>query len=410
MKQFRIVAIVGLSLAFLLSGCGRGKKVDLGENRPGRDRELLEQGLTEIKRGRYGVGQQLLQVLISTYPDSPYLPAAKMGIADAFFKEGTSEAKAQAEVEYTDFAHFFPNHPWADDALLQVAIIKMSRIQPPDRDQKPTRDAERALLAAAQKYPNSDRKDAIQRWLKAVREVKAQHEMYVGDQYAIKSRLKGARRRYMEVVQHYPTYSRLDDTLRKLGDTLFKEEEPEEAAKYYAWLAREFPNSEHRKHAAEMLEKIGKPVPEAAPIEIAQLDNGANPEKGFFGSMFGAVSKLFGGVDLDLPKEGVLVKNDESAEQLIAAAMAYSKPTTVTTPDAGVVAVGQRGTTPGTGPAQGTQTVTIGGSTSNPQPPTTATPPSQTSQSSKQKPDDKKKKQEEEKKKKANAKPEKKEK
>jgi outer membrane protein assembly factor BamD len=410
MKQLRIVAFVGLTLAFLLSGCGRGKKVTLEEQRAGRDRELLEQGLTEIKRGRYGVGQQLLQVLISTYPDSPYLPAAKMGIADAFFKEGTSESRAQAEVEYTDFAHFFPNHPWADDALLQVAILKMVRIQPPDRDQKPTRDAERALLAAAQKYPSSDRKSDIERWLKAVREVKAQHEMYVGDQYAIKSRLKGARRRYMEVVQHYPTYSRRDEALYKLGEVLFEEEEPEQAAEFFAWVVREHPNSEYRKRAAEMLEKIGKPVPEVAPIEIAQLDNGTTTEKGFFSPMFDAVKKLFGGVDLDLPKEGVLVKNDESAEQLIAAAMAYSKPTTVTTPDAGIVAVGQRSTTPGTGPAQGTQTVTIGGSTGNTQTPTTATPPNQTNQSSKQKPDDKKKKEEEDKKKKANAKPEKKEK
>lgn len=105
------LGVILVALGIAVGGCGRGKRVVLEEARPGRDRELLEQGMTEFEKGKYAVGRFLLQTLINTYPDSPFVPIAKLAIGDSFYLEGTSEALAQAEVEYLDFANFFPNHP-----------------------------------------------------------------------------------------------------------------------------------------------------------------------------------------------------------------------------------------------------------------------------------------------------------
>ncbi|MCS6816945.1 MAG: outer membrane protein assembly factor BamD [Blastocatellia bacterium] len=359
MRDKRLALIILLaSAALLLGGCGRGKKVVLEEARPGRDKELFEQGLTELSKNKFIVGRLLLQTLITTYPDSPYLPIAKLAIADSFYLEGTSEALAQAEVEYTDFANFFPTHPLADDALLQVALAKMRRIQPPDRDQKPTREAERRLLAVLQRYPNTDRKDEVQQWLKAVRDVLAEHEMYVARHYMIRERPRGAKRRLMTIIERYPTYSKFDEALYRLGTVLFQEEEPEEAAKYFAWLVREFPNSEYRRQAAEMLERIGKPVPEVDPAEIARADGSAN--KGFLSAMWGKMKTVLGIVDLDVPKEGVLLRRGETAEELIASATALLPTQTVITPQATTVVVGPTAPAGAGGTAQGRQELRIG--------------------------------------------------
>jgi len=356
-------ALLIFSLALFFPACHRGKKVVLEEARPGRDRELLEQGLTELNRNRNTVGQLLLQTLINTYPDSPFLPMAKLAIADSFYVEGTSESLAQAEVEYTDFANFFPTHPLADDALFQVALAKMRRIQAPDRDQKPTKEAERRLLQILQRYPNTDLKDQIQQRLKEVREVLAEHEMNVGRHYMVSGRLKGARGRLMKVIQQYPTYSKFDEALWRLGKIYFDDEDPEEAAKYFAWLAREFPNSEYRKRAAEMLEKIGKPVPEPVPFEIARADDEAS-SKGFLGAVWGKVKNLLGSPGLDVPKEGILLKRGETAEELIAAATSYSKPSTVVTPASTSVAVGLASPGASSGAVRGQQELRIGGAPS----------------------------------------------
>lgn len=389
MRRTTLVVIL-VALGITVAGCGRGKRVVLEEARPGRDRELLEQGMTEFEKGRYAVGRFLLQTLINTYPDSPFVPIAKLAIGDSFYLEGTSEALAQAEVEYLDFANFFPNHPLADDALLQVAHIKMRRIQPPDRDQKPTREAERRLLNVLQRYPNTDLKDTIQQDLKAVREILSDHEMYVARQYMIRQRLKGAKGRLLTVVQKYPTYTKYDEALYRLGMVLFEEEEPEEAAKYFAWLVREYPTSEYRKSAADMLEKIGKPIPESVASDIAQTDGEAKKDKGLLGTLFTPLKTLFGAVGLDVPKEGVLVKRGETAEQLIVSATAYSKPSTVVTPTATTVTVGPASRTTPAGAAQGKQEITIGaqGETSG----SPAKTPASADKDKKKKPEEKKKK------------------
>jgi outer membrane protein assembly factor BamD len=358
MKLVKLMVLV-LVAGLLVTGCGRGKKQVGPETR--RDGELMQQGTEELAKSHYIVGRLLLNTLITTYPDSPYVPISKLAIADSFYREGTSEALAQAQVEYQDFANFFPTHPLADDALLQVAYIHERQILAPNRDVTAAKKAEKALLAILQRFPNTDLKETIQRELRKVRNHQAEHHMEVARLQMRRQQLKGARNRLQDVADEYPEYIKMDEALYRLGTVLFELEEPEESAKYLARLVRQYPDSEYRQRAAEMIEVMGKPVPESQPVEVAAAHVQENP--GFFGSFLGTVLNLIANPNMHVPKNGILLKPDGSAEELLATAEQYSRPTTVVTPESGVVTVGPSGpVTPGSrAGARGEQTVTVGG-------------------------------------------------
>jgi len=66
----------------------------------------------------------LLATLIDSYPQSDYVPQAKLSMGDAWYAEG---AFKQAELEYRDFVTFFPNRPEAAEAQLRIDSIQKSR-------------------------------------------------------------------------------------------------------------------------------------------------------------------------------------------------------------------------------------------------------------------------------------------
>jgi TolA-binding protein len=100
----------------------------------GRDRVLFEEGAKEVRKGRFDTGRLLFATIINTYPDSAFLPLAKLAIADSFFLEGTTSALIQAAQAYQDWLTFFPTDPLADDAMLKVAEAEMRQMGLSDRD------------------------------------------------------------------------------------------------------------------------------------------------------------------------------------------------------------------------------------------------------------------------------------
>ncbi len=68
----------------------------IGNVVPGRDRELFIAATKNVRKNNYDVGRLLFQTIITTYPDSPYLPMAKLAVADSFYLEGSTSALIQA--------------------------------------------------------------------------------------------------------------------------------------------------------------------------------------------------------------------------------------------------------------------------------------------------------------------------
>ena len=299
---------------------GGGDKQDeydelIGQKTIGRDRELFIVATREVRKKNYDVGRLLFQTIITTYPDSPYLPMAKLAVADSFFLEGSTSALIQAIAGYQDWLTFFPTHPLADRVVLKIAESEMRQIGLPDRDATRARRAETRLKALIQNYPNTIlRKDADQR-LREVQDNLALHNLYIANQYYTQSveqkkgGLKGAQSRYREILDKYPNFTFMDEALYKLAVTYLIEEETDQAARYFQKIVADYPNSEYVAKSKEQLELIGANVPAPNPERTDVL----SPEKASFFQNF--KNQLFGIYPMTIDKNGVLMTKDFDKEK-----------------------------------------------------------------------------------------------
>ncbi len=319
----------------LFGGGGDSKYEELtGTVAPGRDRVLFQEAAKEVRKGNHEVGRLLFATIINTYPDSGFLPLAKLAIADSFYLEGTTPSLVQAAQAYLDWLTFFPTDPLADDAMLKVAEAEMRQMGLSDRDITHARKAEQRLKSLLQQYPNTSLRRIVEDHLKETQESLAMHSYQIGNFYLEprykrgKGGLKGAQSRYKEVFDKYPFFSLRDELLFKLAYTYQEEEEPDEAAKYYQDLLRNFPNSNFAEKAKDQLSIIGAPIPEPDPARKNILPT----EKP--GMMKVLLTEVIGKADISYEPDGILISKDskEGREDLIDKALEYNGqlPTNVT--------------------------------------------------------------------------------
>jgi outer membrane protein assembly factor BamD len=310
---------------FGLFGGGEDKYADLtGVAVAGRDRVLFEEAAKEVRKGHHDTGRLLFATIINTYPDSPFLPLAKLAIADSFFLEGTTSSLIQAAQGYQDWLTFFPTDPLADDASLKVAEAEMRQMGLSDRDISHARKAEQRLKVLLQQYPNSPLRATVESRLQEVQENLAMHNLQIARFYydvkfsTGKGGLKGAQSRLKEIVDKYPCFSYNDEVFYRLASTYQAEEEPDEAARYYQKLVQEFPDSEYIDKAKDQLNIIGAPIPEKpAPNPCARRE-----PQSFMGNLMQQVS---GRADVTVNKDGILISKDgKEGTDLIDEALKYN--------------------------------------------------------------------------------------
>src|SRR5689334_9484388 len=169
---------------FGLLGGGEDKYADLtGTAVAGRDRTLFEAGTKEVRKGHHDTGRLPFATIINTYPDSPFLPLAKLAIADSFFLEGTTSSLIQAAQAYQDWLTFFPTDPLADDASLKVAEAEMRQMGLSDRDISHAKKAEQRLKVLLQQYPKSPLRETVESRLQEVQENLAMHNLQIARFY-----------------------------------------------------------------------------------------------------------------------------------------------------------------------------------------------------------------------------------
>jgi outer membrane protein assembly factor BamD len=303
-------------LLWIFGGGGNDEFDELiGSVTPGRDRELFIVATREVRKKNFDVGRLLFQTIITTYPDSPYLPMSKLAVADSFYLEGSTSALIQAIAAYQDWLTFFPTHPLADRVVLKIGESEMRQIGLPDRDATRAKRAETRLRALLQQYPNSILKPEAEKRLIQVQDNLGLHGLYIANYYYTqsvdqkKSGLKGAQSRYREIIDKYPNFSFADEALYKLAVTYLVEEETDQAARYFQRIVRDFPNSDWVEKSKEQLELIGATVPEANPERMNILP----PEGASFFQNFR--NQLFGIYPMTIDKNGVLMTRDFDKEK-----------------------------------------------------------------------------------------------
>jgi outer membrane protein assembly factor BamD len=310
---------------FGLFGGGEDKYADLtGAAVAGRDRVLFEEAAKEVRKGHHDTGRLLFATIINTYPDSPFLPLAKLAIADSFFLEGTTSALIQAAQAYQDWLTFFPTDPLADDASLKVAEAEMRQMGLSDRDISHARKAEQRLKVLLQQYPQSPLRPTVEARLQEVQENLALHNLLIARFYydvkysTGKGGLKGSQSRLKEIVDKYPCFSFNDEVFYRLATTYQAEEEPDEAARYYQKLVSEYPESEFLDKAKEQLNIIGAPIPEKS----VQNPCSKRQPQSFMGNLMQQVS---GRADVTVNKDGILISKDgKEGSDLIDEALKYN--------------------------------------------------------------------------------------
>jgi outer membrane assembly lipoprotein YfiO len=282
----------------------------IGTVSPGRDRELFIVATREVRKKNFDVGRLLFQTIITTYPDSPYLPMAKLAVGDSFYLEGTTSALIQAVAEYQNWLTFFPTHPLSDRVLLKIAEAEMRQIGLPDRDSTHAKRAEVKLKALLQQYQSSILRAEAEKRLAEVQDNLGLHNLYIANYYYTlsvdqkKGGLKGAQSRYREIIDKYPGFKFMDEVLFKLAVTYMLEEETDQAARYFQRIVADYPNSEYVDKAKEQLGLIGATIPPVNPERVNVLP----PEDVSFFQNF--KNQLFGIYPMTIDKNGVLMTKD----------------------------------------------------------------------------------------------------
>lgn len=313
LAKFLTLFIV-LMLVFSTGACSSKKtaKLAVSDNtdqpREGRDRELFEDALKEMQKKRYEQGRLLINTMVTTYGDSPLLPMAKLTIADSYYREGGTSNLVQAEAEYKDWLQFFPNHELATEVLVKTAEIHLKQFQTPDKEQDHALKAEKILLDTIRRFPQAKDNPRVKEYLDLAQEKLAAHNLGIAKFYfERRDAWKATESRCSDIVTKYPNFTDMDTALWFLGRSLEEQENTEEAAKHFARIVREFPESKYRDLAAEKLEKFGKPVPNADPD--------AAPRVAQQRSMMGRMMENLFGPSIAVSDEGILLKKGDKIDE-----------------------------------------------------------------------------------------------
>ena len=271
MKHLKTLSIAVVTTT-LLAGClGKKQAAPVAGTSAEPDKVLFDRASNDIKHGKYTVGRLGFQTLINTYPDSEYLAKAKLGIGDSYYKEGGMAGLKQAIVEYKDFITFFPFLDEAAYAQMQVAMGHYRQMEKPDRDHSEVVQAEAEFQTFLEKYPNSPLVPNAEQHLREVQEVLAEGNFRVAEFYYIRNAYKAAGARLLELTNRYPLYSEADRANWMLAQIYEKTEHNDVAARYYARIVKDYPQSSLTGDAKAKLTKFGMPVPQPDPVALARM-------------------------------------------------------------------------------------------------------------------------------------------
>jgi outer membrane protein assembly factor BamD len=240
------------------------------------DKILYERATNAIAHGRYDVGRLTLQTLINTYPDSEFLAKAKLATADSYYNQGGVSGLTQSEAEYKDFITFFPTAPEAPEAQYRVGMAHFRLMAKADRDQTEAHLADAEFKEFLLKYPDNPLTIRVKARLRETQEVLAEGEYETASLYLLRGAYRAARGRYQEVIEKYPNYSRGDEALYGLGQTLESLKTPKDAIPYYSTLVREFPLSSRLEDAKARLVAMHQPIPKPTKATLARAQADAS--------------------------------------------------------------------------------------------------------------------------------------
>ena len=122
----RAIVLSVLAFVFLFISLGFAPAQVSGQKASTNQTDTMpyKQAQMVLSKSNFAEARTLLTNLIDTYPDSGYVPRAKLSIANSWYSE---HALKQAESEYRDFVTFFPNRPEVAEAQRRINSIQRNK-------------------------------------------------------------------------------------------------------------------------------------------------------------------------------------------------------------------------------------------------------------------------------------------
>jgi outer membrane protein assembly factor BamD len=220
------------------------------------DKFLYERGQAAVKDEKWTDAREYFRNIVDNYPQSTYRPDAKLALGDTYLSQGGTENLLLAANEFREFQTFYPTHPRADYAQMQLARSYTRQMLAPERDQSATRDAIKEIETFLQRYPNSALMPEAREIEREAKDRLSQAGYRVGYFYFRARWYPGAIDRFREVLSNDPAFSRRDAVYYHLAESLYRTDKKAEALPYYERLLREFEQSEYLPDAQKRVAEL----------------------------------------------------------------------------------------------------------------------------------------------------------
>jgi outer membrane protein assembly factor BamD len=266
--RFRsVLRAVPVLALLLLSACGGKKDVLPKGNEP--DKFLFDKGTAALEGKHWLTAREYFRRIIDSYPQSNYRPDAKLGLADSYVGEDSTESLILAVNEYREFLTFYPTHARADYAQYKLGMTHFKQMRASQRDQSETMQAVAEFQVFVAKYPHSALMQEVQQKLRESRDRLSTHEYEVGVFYYRQRWYPGAIDRLKGLLRDDPAFTGRDGAYYFLGESLVKVRLGAEALPYFEKLIAEFETSEYLALAKQRRDELRteldvKPATEAA--------------------------------------------------------------------------------------------------------------------------------------------------
>ena len=258
--------VVFLAALATVAACGPKKDVIPKGNQP--DKFLFDRGTEQLQAKHWLTAREYFRHILDSYPQSNLRPDAKLGLADSYLGEDTSESMTLAVNEYREFLTFYPTNDRADYAQFKLGMTHYKQMRSSQRDQTESKSAVQEFETFVERYPNSVLMPDAKEKLREAKDRLSLHEYEVGVFYFKQRWYPGAIDRLKGLLKADPGFSTRDGAYYYLAEALVKLRLNAEALPLYEKLIAEFEKSEFlekSKLRVDELKTASNAKPDAAP-------------------------------------------------------------------------------------------------------------------------------------------------
>jgi outer membrane protein assembly factor BamD len=199
------------SLFLITSGCATKKVKKIDEMGPA---ELLEKGLSQLKKSDYKNALENLQMVKNRYPYTDSAIVAALKLADTYYELGEYESAYDL---YNEFDSFHPKDENIPYVKYRKGMCHFTKIKGFDREQTHAQKAKLEFERLIAQYPDNEYSKKARRHLRECLINLAHFEIYTGNFYYRQKNYRSALLRYKYALKNFPDVGQYYEAINKIS-------------------------------------------------------------------------------------------------------------------------------------------------------------------------------------------------